>query len=77
MAKGNPRGEKVMCNLCGNEEEQQKGREAALLLADDLVRLAGRYRSMARGLLKPHTAEMGGTVSLAKSVIRKLVDEWI
>lgn len=60
-----------MCELCG-----PKKREHANNVAEQLERLAARYRDMGYGRLDPHSDAVKPTAALAKTVLRELV-EWI
>lgn len=64
-----------MCMLCGDTFEQ--GKKEALLLADDLERLAAHQRNLAYGRTKPHGEDAAKGALLAKSIVRTLVAEYI
>jgi len=66
-----------MCDLCGTEEEREKGRRRAAYMAEQLDRLSSTYRAMANGRFKPHGDDGKNTLPLATLVIRELVAEWI
>lgn len=66
-----------MCNLCGTEKETRAARDFNVAFADNLERLAAKYRDLAYGRLKPHTEEMKRVGPLAHSIIRHLVEEWV
>jgi hypothetical protein len=66
-----------MCIFCGTEEERKMAEQGAERLARDLKKLAAHYEALARGLIKPHTEEIKKDQSLANSIIRRLVEDWI
>jgi hypothetical protein len=67
-----------MCRLCSNDPEDVKaGRADLARLATILEELARDHRSMACGVLKPHSHEMHRVSELAKSMIRRLAEEYL
>lgn len=64
-----------MCKLCG--PDFQEGREEAIMVAEQLERLARVYRGYASGTFKPHEKDGGYTTSLAKHIVRSLVADFI
>lgn len=66
-----------MCNLCGTEEERKRGREYEKQKADEFARMAGYCRQLANGTLDPHTDAMKPVTSLAHSLLRELVNDYI
>jgi len=67
-----------MCDKCvGTEAERNAAYAKDRDFAKELDRLAARYISMSSGKIQPHSEEMEQVSSLAKKVIRKLVDDWI
>jgi len=66
-----------MCNLCGNEEERKKAKDAALALADDLKTLSMAYQNLACGIIVPHTNEAKMLGCLAREIIRRLVEAYV
>ena len=66
-----------MCDLCGTVEERQAGQRRAARIAEDLERLAAKYWAMSSGSIKPHTDEFKRIDTLACSIVRDLVGEWV
>ena len=67
-----------MCELCSSDKaELDKHRGFLRDRAERLERLAGDYRSLAAGYIKPHTDEMKRLSSNALSIVRFLVEEWV
>jgi len=63
-----------MCELCENPEA---GRKSAIQFAENLESLAANYRRMANGQLDPHGEKIRSVAISAKSIVRKLVEEWV
>jgi hypothetical protein len=66
-----------MCEFCGDEKERRLAENGAICLAEQLERVAGHYRALAAGRIKPHTDAMKSIKSTATSVIRKLVEDFV
>jgi len=66
-----------MCELCGTEEERKIGRRQIRRLADDIQALAERYYSLEAGRIKPHSDQWKDVRHLGRSVIRRLIEDWV
>ena len=67
-----------MCGLCSQDPfSVEAAKERLRNSADELEKLANLFRNMARGYLKPHTDDGKRVACVVRSVIRKLVDEWV
>jgi len=66
-----------MCEFCGSTEENKMARAGADRMANDLNRLAHHYAALSCGRILPHTDEMKKPQSLANSLIRRLVEDWV
>lgn len=66
-----------MCELCGTEEERERGREQCRLLAQRLERLADNLYALAGGMLKPHSQDTKSMMGLAHEIIISLVNEYL
>lgn len=64
-----------MCMLCGETYEQ--GKKEALILAEDLKRMAIYNENLAYRKMLPHSEQSKGCALLAKSIIRRLVEDYI
>ena len=67
-----------MCELCSNDEEEKKRAiKAAYFNAEQHDRMAGYYRSLASGDIKPHSEKAKSIGVLACALVRDLVAEWV
>lgn len=67
-----------MCQLCSSDEkERQAERDRLYAQAERLQLLAAKIQHMASGNLKPHTTQAGHVTSIAHSVIRSLVEDYV
>ena len=66
-----------MCRLCGDEKERKEEMGELGKLSDDLHWLSARINSVCHGVLKPHSDDMKGIGSTAKSIIRQLVERYL
>ena len=67
-----------MCDLCSEEDgKRAKAKDDMRTWAGHLESLAGLYRQLANGGLKPHTNEAKIVGAKARALVRHLVDEWI
>ena len=64
-----------MCMLCG--ETRKQGIKEALALADDLQQMAIHQHALARGEADPHGESGEQGAILARSIVRKLVGEYL
>jgi len=65
-----------MCDLC-DPETVDAAREKSRGIAQRLEELAGFHRSIANGVIKPHTEAMTRIIPRATAAIRNLVEEWL
>lgn len=66
-----------MCNICGTPEQVAMGRRDAGEFATQLQKLSLEYRKLEHGSVMPHTEDWAKNRYLAKSIIRRLVEDWI
>lgn len=66
-----------MCNLCGTEEEQAKGKAESKRIARSLQSLAMSYHKMSIGELDPHGPEAAEVGREARQIIIDLVNDWV
>lgn len=67
-----------MCDLCSSDSlEREKAISNAKYMSDQLSRLADAYGALAHGRLKPHTDALAQHASLARNIVRKLVEDWV
>lgn len=67
-----------MCDLCSRDQEElYRRRKHLIYVAGKLEELASDLRAMAAGRLKPHTEDARLVAIGARSVIRKLVADWL
>lgn len=67
-----------MCELCSQDKaEREAGRDAAIRFAAELKELSTWFYVLADGTIKPHTDDVDKIGLRARSVIRKLVNDWM
>ena len=64
-----------MCELCGID--RKRGIERHKRIAVSLEKLAFGYNKLAYGTIKPHTDAIKPIESLARSIVRELVEDWV
>ena len=64
-----------MCELCS--EDKESVRRGLEYRAEQLERMAAFMRSLANGQIKPHTEGVKPVTSLAHSLLRFLVEDWL
>ena len=67
-----------MCGLCSNDfTERERERKKMLFQAEQLEKLASKYKDMAHGKIEAHGKTTVIVGVLAKSIVRELVEEWV
>lgn len=67
-----------MCQLCSsNQDEVRSARSDAEFMSNLLSSLSDCYSAVARCRIKPHTDEFKKIGPTARSVIRRLVEDWV
>lgn len=67
-----------MCDFCSKDKETlEYAHKEAMMVSDELMALSMSYRKLANRSLKPHSKEIKTVEIRARSLIRKLVEEWI
>jgi hypothetical protein len=66
-----------MCRICSQDaKESEEAKSEARVMAADLERLAEQYRMLTRREIDPHGASVKPMALLARSVLRRLFEEW-
>lgn len=67
-----------MCGLCSSDDkERTDSQHHHAAIADRIDRVAMIYRSMSRGILKPHSEELKAKIPTIHMAIRQLVEDWV
>lgn len=67
-----------MCDLCsGDRDAAVKARKSHRDFADRLRLLAAKYDALGVGAIAPHTEDAKDVGVHARSIVRRLVEEWV
>lgn len=67
-----------MCGLCSEDQkEKDSARSEIRRISQDMDVLSKHYRDLGTGVVKPHSPNMKSMDFLARSIIRRLVEEWV